>query len=487
MLYPRANHKALLDVPVLSGIRAVVVAVVTLIPPFSSLAQGVYYVRAGATGANDGSDWNNAYTSLPATLQRGASYYVADGSYGNYTCDDSLSGTTRITIKKATQSNHGTDTGWNSAYGDGQATFGTITLNRGYYTISGSTRNENNWYQGGAYGFRMISLFASSLNADDATGSIVEYCDLGGSFSEGYYGGMSEAVYLVYNQHDITIRRCFLHNSTKALVQLAGGHHITIEHCWLGPGWGKVAIRGGNLGPGYNLIVRHNTFWNSTQIDPQDSTSGITAEIGIWDSPSVGMDNNEVYGNTFFNQHSAGRNAVIVVGGDNIGWRGVGGANTKVYNNTFAGIAEAPSTGNHILLNGNNTEAKNNLFYQVAGGMSIKASGTANNVNATQNPFMNYSGLDWRITQGSQAHNVGTTLGGPPYSLDRLGVTRGSDGTWDVGAFEYANANAMSPVIADEPARQTVSVDQAAAFALIATSSSRSSYPPIKWLRSGLD
>lgn len=426
----------------LFGFRLVLLAAVVGGFPLSNLAQGAYYVRAGATGANNGSDWNNAYSSMPATWQRGATYYVADGNYGSYRCDDALSGTTRITIKKATQNDHGTDIGWNSSYGDGQATFGSITLNKGYYTISGSTRNENNWYQGNAYGFRALSIYANSINGDDASASIVEYCDIGGNFSESYYSGMSEAIYLVYNQHDITIRRCFLHNSTKTLVQLAGGHHITIEYCWLGPGWGKVAIRGGNLGPGYNHIIRHNTFWNSTQIDPQDSTSGITAEIGIWDAPSVGMDNNEIYGNTFFNQYSAGRNAVIVVGGDNIGWRGVGGANTKVYNNTFAGIAEVPATLIHILLNGSNTEARNNLFYQVAGGMSIKASSTGNNINASQNPFVNYSGLDWRITSGSQAQNVGANLGSSPYNLDRFGNMRGADDAWDVGAFEYVSAGA---------------------------------------------
>ena len=56
-----------------------------------------YYVRAGATGANNGADWANAYTSLPGTLTRGSTYYVADGSYSGYTFDDDASGTSTIT------------------------------------------------------------------------------------------------------------------------------------------------------------------------------------------------------------------------------------------------------------------------------------------------------------------------------------------------------------------------------------------------------
>ncbi len=49
-----------------------------------------YYVRAGATGNNDGSDWANAYSSFPPQLERGATYYVASGEYGSLILDDAL-------------------------------------------------------------------------------------------------------------------------------------------------------------------------------------------------------------------------------------------------------------------------------------------------------------------------------------------------------------------------------------------------------------
>src|SRR4030043_1400540 len=97
------------------------VLVVLLAGVFDIQAQTVYYVRAGATGANNGSDWNNAFTTLPATLVRGTTYYIADGNYASYTFDDAVSGTTLITVKKATVADHGTETGGVSTYGDGQA------------------------------------------------------------------------------------------------------------------------------------------------------------------------------------------------------------------------------------------------------------------------------------------------------------------------------------------------------------------------------
>ncbi|HPN54805.1 MAG TPA: hypothetical protein PLB52_02625, partial [Candidatus Moranbacteria bacterium] len=77
-----------------------------------------YYVRADATGSNNGSDWTNAYTALPATLDRGtngSTYYIADGNYEGYLFDSTtaaVDGTKIITIKKATASVHGSEIGW---------------------------------------------------------------------------------------------------------------------------------------------------------------------------------------------------------------------------------------------------------------------------------------------------------------------------------------------------------------------------------------
>jgi hypothetical protein len=81
------------------------------------------YVRVGAAGAATGADWTDAYTALPSVLVRGNTYYIADGTYGAYTFDDAVSGTSVITIRKATVASHGTETGWDNTYGDGVTTF----------------------------------------------------------------------------------------------------------------------------------------------------------------------------------------------------------------------------------------------------------------------------------------------------------------------------------------------------------------------------
>ena len=120
-----------------------------------------YCVRDGATGSNDGSDWTDAYTELPSTLERGSTYYIADGTYSGYTFNDAVSGTSLITIKKAIASDHGTSTGWQSSYGDGQVEFAgssgdTLRFTTDYWVFDGQVGGgPGNWKTG--YGFRVIA------------------------------------------------------------------------------------------------------------------------------------------------------------------------------------------------------------------------------------------------------------------------------------------------------------------------------------------
>jgi hypothetical protein len=405
-----------------------------------------FHVRSGASG--NGSDWNNAFGSLPSTLVRGATYYIADGSYSGYSFDDAESGTAVITIRKATESDHGSSVGWNSTYGDGQAAFnGDFLMVRDYYVIDGQKRNELNWKDDSSYGFKIRSVYGQNLSLPPGGDHItVKYASIGGNYSETYYSGMEPAIYcggFAGNFHHWTISRSFLHNSTHTIVQFAGANDMVIEYSFIGPGWGKEAIRG--QVSAYNITVRHNTFYDSTQTDPEDSTSGITAEIGVWSGSN--HDNWHVYGNTFSNSKSGGRNSVIVIGGNGGSWPGPGASGAKVYNNTFAGVTERSVFG-MVLLNGSNNEAVNNLFYN-CGDSSVNASRTANNVTLTANPFVNYSGYNFRLASGSGARNVGSVAGAAPFNIDRDGTIRGSDGSWDVGAFEFANGapDTIAPTI----------------------------------------
>ena len=117
-----------------------------------------HYVRAGASGSANGADWTNAYTTLPSTLTRGDTYYVADGTYPGRTFNTATSGTSLITIKKATIADHGISTGWTDAYGDGQASFTSqLVFTTGYWLVDGQVgggpaTTKAGWTTG--YGFK---------------------------------------------------------------------------------------------------------------------------------------------------------------------------------------------------------------------------------------------------------------------------------------------------------------------------------------------
>jgi hypothetical protein len=393
------------------------------------------YVRppGGAYGAEDGSNWSNAHDGMPATLVRGDTYYVADGSYGSYVCDDNANGVLTITVKKATAADHGTETGWDSDFGDGQAVFGSLTIRDPYYIFDGQTRTESHtWTAPAGYGFRCTgSIEADSNDGDDASNCQFRYIDIGPTYNPTYAGPYGYVLRFVYTQHDITFHRCAIHNGNPALLQGAGADNLTFEFCHIGPGFGKQSLRGGNDSLSTGWIIRYNRFWNSAQFNPDDEGAGITGDICIWDSDTGSFDNFKIYGNWIFNDKTGGRNTAIVVGGDGGGWSGVGGTGIEVYNNTIAGIPET-SVFPMIDINGSGNSARNNLFYDCVDTDVSAATASDNDVAATD-IFVDAANHDYRLAEQT---SPGFTLSSP-YDEDPNGVTRGSDGTWSVGAFQF--------------------------------------------------
>jgi hypothetical protein len=104
------------------------------------------YVRQGATGTGSGADWTNAYTTLPTSLVRGCTYYVAAGTYAPKVFNDAVSGSTLITIQAPTAASHGTATGWSSGY-VGEAIWACTSACGPIWDVS----NENYFVANGAY------------------------------------------------------------------------------------------------------------------------------------------------------------------------------------------------------------------------------------------------------------------------------------------------------------------------------------------------
>ena len=347
--------------------------------------------------------------------------------------DDEESGTDTITIRKATAFDHGTEVGWSDDYGDGQAAFdGSLSFARDHYLIDGATRDEADWLNADAYGLHASGVYIQNENFPPGGDHIkVEYCDLGGPYSQSFTEGQGEAVYLggfAAVIEDITVSRCFLHN--WSFIQCAGADGVTVEQTAFAAGWAKEAFRG--QGVCRNGIIRHNLFYNASQMDPGDPTSGTTADIAIWDGDAGAFDNWDIYGNVIWNDkdipHCCG---TIVVGGDGVSFVGAAANNVKVYNNTIAGLSDGAVAS--IMVNGGSgNEVSNNLWYD-CGGATNAAPNTSDNGEVSTDPFVNYAGFDFHLAAPQQGASLPS-----PYDVDLDGVVRGADGVFDRGAFEYS-------------------------------------------------
>ncbi|MDE3201435.1 MAG: Ig-like domain-containing protein [Acidobacteriota bacterium] len=117
---------------------------------------GNCYIYASAKGSGNGSSWANAYTGFgtgtgqvnPAKMQRGATYWIANGSYGAQNFSTPDSGTQMITIEGATAASHGPATDWSDSYA-GKAIFAGATTGifSDYWAFEGQTRGSD-WQSG---------------------------------------------------------------------------------------------------------------------------------------------------------------------------------------------------------------------------------------------------------------------------------------------------------------------------------------------------
>lgn len=416
---------------------ALVASTLMLVGALPALAAN-RYVRAGATGANNGTDWNNAYTQLPATLVRGDTYYIADGTYPGYTFTTAASGTTFIYIKKATVADHGTDVGWQDAFGDGQAVFGPMVHNApngGYIDMNGYSPHVP-----GGHGFK-IDFDKMQVAFDFVRGGKefkFRYIDFDGVASSGDvdFGGPPWTYtikVLPWNgsSYDDTsgmlISHCKLHGSATHIQDNSGNANIVIEYSEfydcrsIGVDHGNIYWIGSSGG-----TFRYNKVYNY-------NVEGLL--FGLNNS------NWKVYGNIFYDGVSVARGLELYGGRTHTG--------TKIYNNTFINMplasvrVEADATCSSV-------EIRNNLSYN-SGGIALENGGAgitvSANLTANASDFLNLGAKDFHL---ARATAPGTVLPAP-YNVDFDGRIRGEDGVWDVGAFEFVSVPPTNPVISVSP------------------------------------
>jgi hypothetical protein len=404
-----------------------------------------HYVRAGASGNGSGNDWSNAYPSLPQTLVRGDTYYVAAGNYPAYYFNDPLSGSSLITIKKAIASDHGTDTGWQAAYAN-QAIFNSILrFDTGNYVFDGQTRNESDWFDAASYGFQVYhnntelqNIVIGATNTAAASNVTIKHTyinapykkvpwdrgirqyavdtDTWGGDGTGPHTGLVFTRMYVRGSNNVW----FLRNTNGAIVEYSASEGVQSTPA----NHGEIV----NLYyTGANATIRYNK-WKDAYIG-----HGGTALVAITNPHKETANGLSFYGNIVWD---------FEVSDASIGYGGIT-SNNKVFNNTF--IRGVGWNSGVVWGQGTNNLTYNNLFINCK---TVRIDGTHNynafsdsdargesnaQTNTPTTIFNNYTGNDFTLKSPTTA---GMTLSSP-YNIDLRGVTRAIDGTWDKGAFEY--------------------------------------------------
>lgn len=405
-------------------IRRLLVLASVLTWPVALPAQQ-FHVRADAPAGGNGTDWDRAFRALPAALMRGATYYVARGAYPGYLCDDPESGAQVITIRRATAGDHGSDAGWRAEYGQGQAIFtansgNPFTFASDYWVIDGMMRNEANWADRNTYGF-LATVTGDSENT---------------------------SIWLIGAQSNITIRYCYgyypavspayesLHNHG---VKGGGNSNILVERCGIENTSWKASFLlndGGSNGP---IELRHNYVANACNKEllsarrTRNLTFAYNRCVNMAGTGIIVFDgavNWRIHGNLFWSPDSSYRlsDGLITT------WTGKGqsATNVLVYGNTFVNLHGAGRIGSDA---GSGNAAFNNLFFGVAPGFANMSSGF-NVVTNDPTIFVSADTGDFRLARPTQACAPLADI----YRTDMAGAVRGTDGTWDAGAYEFVGA-----------------------------------------------
>jgi hypothetical protein len=330
-----------------------------------------HYVRAGASGSANGNDWTNAYITLPSTLTRGDTYYIADGTYAGRTFNTATNGTTLITIKKATVADHGTSTGWDNTFGDGQAVFGQFTFSSPYWLIDGQVGGgPGSWKTG--FGFKISwSSPTPLINLPTATPSnvTIRHIELQGTSNSSGGGANAQDAVALWGADAFTISFFYTHAIGRCPFFISPGNGFLAEYGYVADYIATSAQHSevasiwsfGRAFPTATTTFRYNIFGYI------QGTGGL-----MWDNSSNHNARLDVYGNVFWKDPTlAGyvnqQNGILG------GWTGNGGEdsyNYHVYNNSFVNIPGSAVLETFPQRAANN-KARNNLFYNVNNGALV--------------------------------------------------------------------------------------------------------------------
>ncbi len=430
------------------------------------------YVRKGAGGSNNGSDWNNAWNEMNQigwpSVNPGDVIWIAGGTYTTQlapTRGGAANNWVYLERVRATDAAPTAAAGWNSSFdsqvivspSDTALSFNTLGI--GYIYIDGRVDR----------GIQLVCPNSTNRVA-----------------SCGIDRGLS---YLTLTNIDL-----------------------------LGPGSSPNGNSVGNNPINMNQDLRavDTTAWNGSAYETVDHLvvshcrmRGHVTELWLMNVQNGTIEYNQIYDNAALNheQPYAHANVCAASASTNVVWRynniynwqvegimmiftscaswyiygnlwhdGMGGAGGNThrilepqdsvqgpiyfYNNTVVNVYMGIRSGGSGLTSWtSDSQQRNNIFWNISSGgnglglpggdydFTQAANAETHGIGNGSNPFVNYAGANYHIVTNIAAacpRNKGIALTAP-YSVDLDGNLRGGDGAWDMGVFEAAGAVAPPP------------------------------------------
>lgn len=444
-----------------------------LLLAFNSQA-ATHYIRASATGSNDGSSWANAFTAIPVSLVSGDVYFIGGGTYvGNVNL--ASNGSAMATLKKANASDNGSDPGWNPTYASAQAVIsGTVQIANGNITIEGVTGSGQSGYgilfhsntsSGGSALVNITSGVLAPVQISHVEFQGTTFVDANG------WSGLKQNNLGSTTSKGTHISNCYIHDFSQngvVFVNVVGTSYadygVLFENNVMynvggttGPGHGQGIQCGSGAASAAQSywIIRNNQFHN-------DVGTAMIACLGFTTSDDFQIYNNVFWNDNFsynsgwiaFNNiYPASSPAVIFFSSVN-----ASATNILVANNTFSFLSRAlfaaeGTATNNTVVNNLWSNANFNVVTQGATGsyndyyacfpiVTRGIYGCPYGETGQQNESGNPIDANFHLLLGANAIGNGRNLSSA-FTTDAVGVARPSVGAWDIGAYQYA---ASAPV-----------------------------------------
>jgi hypothetical protein len=435
-----------------------------IVPPYLTTSNSSgrnFYVRAGAVGLNNGSDWNNAWRSCAdivwggAGINAGDTVWFAGGLYTN-TLTPTVSGTPDawINIKRVRSTDFAATNaaGWDNSYdsqvvidpGDHALFFYVSGLS--YICVDGRVDSGMKLVcpntEGAAVaikqGVNYITLTNLDLSGPGGPTPVIMNGDNRGIDATAWNGSFYEPV------NHLTVSHCRIHGQVNNLW-LINCYNSTFEYCKI---YDSAAANSGQFhanvcatSSSTNVTFRFNEIYNH-------QVEGIMFIFG-------GAANWYIYGNVW---HDGMTGVSRVLEAQD----GIEGP-FYFYNNTIANVGTSIGTVNGgFYMPG--SRGRNNIYWNttVPGtpGFQQAYAGLPDNdydfsnlaffephaITNGANPFVSTNARDYHLVANIGANyprDKGLTLNSN-FRIAFDGNVRGADGSWDIGAYEFGSAAALT-------------------------------------------